>query len=651
MYKDIVVLLRSLSGWDDVFRQVLESQGIPTYTESKSGYLDAPEVAILLDFLSVIDNPTQDIPLVAVMRSSLGGFSDEELALLRIAINNNPELSDADSFYEGITGDIDIPDELAGRLWQFTSMIEEYRQMSVYTPVHEVLEDLLDRTGYEAIVTAMPAGNQRRANVELLLGKAADFERTSFKGLFHFVRYIEHIKVVQADYGEAGTIDENADVVRIMSIHKSKGLEFPVVFVCGLSKEFNRMDTKGDMIVDMDLGIGVKCINTDLRVKYDTIKRKIIARKMELDSLGEEIRILYVALTRAKEKLILIAHVKDMAKALDGVIKKMPTVKEDGQLLPLDLRESASSYLSLVLPAVISHSSMERWLQKYALNSTLETGPSLKVSIIGDSDLKNGLLKEAVRTQISLTELENKDIYDEQLLEKLKTRLFAKYSHEDLKGLFTKTTVSELKKKVLIEENEFGAKHEAFEVEKEQEKESKTRGGELTGADRGTAYHRVMELIDEEALKELSAETLSAWIRKNTDAHILPVEYAQVVNPADIMQYFKTDLGNRMAAALSRGQLFREKPFMMGVSAKELDPGFPEEEMVLVQGIVDAWFIEDGEIVLLDYKTDKVRDEKTLTGRYAIQLQLYKRALEAATKKKVKETYIYSFTLGCQIKL
>ena len=652
MFKDIVILLRAPSGWDETFKDVLEGQGIPTYIESKSGYLDASEVAILLDFLSVIDNPRQDVPLTAVMHSSIGGFSDEELALIRIAMNKCEEQLRGETLYDGLISDLELSDDLSAKIKAFTDTLEEYRRMSTYTPVHDLLQIIIDDTDYEQIVTAMPGGTQRRANVEMLLNKAADFEKTSFRGLFHFVRYIEHIKVVQVDYGEAGTIDENSDVVRIMSIHKSKGLEFPVVFVAGLSKDFDKRDTYGDLIIDMDLGIGVKSINTDLRVKYDTLKRRIIAGKIGTDNLGEEIRVLYVALTRAKEKLIMTSYVKNLAGTLESLLKDLMVLGAADEALPYSMRVGAGNYLSMVLPSLMLHPSMGGILDKYELPrqdyDTLLAGageaPVLKISSVGDKDLLDGIRAGAFKATMRRQALENGGNIDEELLESLKAKFFAKYPHADLKGLFTKTTVSELKKKAMVDEDEFGVVPAPYAADEEPK-------GTLTGAERGSAYHRVMELLDGDAFADTSAEGLGDWIAKAAQKGLIPDEYRKVVKPEDIRTYLLTDLGTRMGAAFGRGELMREKPFMMGISAKELDPGFPEDEMVLVQGIVDAWFIEDGEIVLLDYKTDKVRDGKALVDRYAVQLELYKRALEAATRKKVKEVYIYSFTLESVIKL
>ena len=772
-YKDIVILLRSLSGWDDVFMDVLRSQGIPVYTESKSGYFEAPEVSVLLDLLSVIDNPRQDIPLVSVMHSEIGGFSDEDLARIRVAIDSLEDTSLSGSFHEGmelLCGLQDESFELLPRVSQFLNMIEEFRTLSTYTPVHELVQLIIDRTDFESIMTAQPAGNQRRANIELLLTNAANFEKTSFKGLFHFVRYIEHLKNVQVDYGEAGLIDENADVVRIMSIHKSKGLEFPVVFVSGLSKEFNRMDTRGDLIADMDLGIGVKCINSELRVKYDTLKRQIIADKMNLDSLGEEIRVLYVALTRAKEKLILTSYEKDLGKELSNALMELPLLESNQRLLPYSVRTGAKSYFDLILPSLIMHPQIRATLEGYQLpmeqyDDGMDKGsvPAIKFMAVGESYLKENMVGNALGAALRKQELrevlenalfegDETGLIDKELCDRLREKFDFEYPYSALKGLFTKTSVSELKKLSYHEESEVCAYTaefadiydevdggESFTVDETsaegyigelvQEQAGTSDAGRLhrlTGAERGTAYHRIMELLDEniygnvELMEKAAAEagyrgnisnaddmrgddeesstgaglrynisnaddmrgddeesSIGAGLRYNisnadnvrtsrmgeaakavyiwgkkkaAEGWLSDDEQACVYSP-DVVKFLGSDLGQRMGEAFRRGELYREKPFMMGVPASELNSQFPDEEMVLVQGIIDAWFIEDGELVLMDYKTDRIKEEKTLIDRYRVQLDLYKRALEAATMRKVKEVYIYSFCLGKVIDL
>ncbi|RKM61950.1 helicase-exonuclease AddAB subunit AddA [Butyrivibrio sp. CB08] len=684
-YKDIVILLRSLSGWDSVFKEVLESQGIPTYIESKKGYFDAPEVAILLDMLSIVDNPRQDIPLIAVMHSPLGSFTDEELAQIRIAIDKDKELALSDSFYDALTADLNLTDVLKNKVKTFVSMIEEYRIRSTYTPVHELLQDIIDRTDYELLISAQPYGVQRRANVELLITNALNFEKTSFKGLFHFVRYIEHIKVVQVDYGEAGTIDENADVVRIMSIHKSKGLEFPVVFVSGIQKQFNMRETTGDLILDMDFGLGVKCIDAGLRVKYDTLKRRIVSDSMKLDSIGEEIRVLYVALTRAKEKVILTMFSKDLADTVSKALGKIKVLGGPEDLLPYSMRAGADSFFDMIMPAVVLNPGFKDILDRYQISSDEYSDraeragkvPTIRFRAVTGNDLTSSMISSQVEAALRKENLKSMlmgDGADKELLSRIQDKFSAVYSFDALKGLFTKTTVSELKHARMIEEGEVFTEPAAFAADSEKElsksqADSRAAGATtLTGAERGTAYHSIMELLDDtvygdEALMAMARETgktsdrskasdkVYGFIMGKIEKGVIPETYRECVWSPDIVTFLATDLGQRMGEAYRRGELFREKPFMMGVSASELKPQFPDEEMVLVQGIIDAWFIEDDEIILLDYKTDRVDDEDTLIRRYKLQLELYKRALEAATKKKVKEVYIYSFDLGSVIKL
>ena len=667
-YKDIVILLRSPSGWVDVLKKGLSDNGIPAYMESKSGYFTSYEVSVLLNVMSVIDNPRQNIELISVMKSPVGGFKDEELARIKICLNSleDPELREC--YFLGMKSGLNLESELSDKISGFVALIEKFRTMSTYVPVHELLQLFLNETDFETIVTAMPYGNQRRANIELLLNDAANFEKTSFKGLFHFVRYIEHLKDSQVDYGEAGVIDENADVVRIISIHKSKGLEFPVVFVAGMGQRLNFRDSTGNFILDMDLGLGVKYINSELGIKSDTLKRAVIADCMKTESLGEELRVLYVALTRAKEKLIMTAGVKDLSKKVTEQLALIASLGKSGELLPYGKRKSAQCYLDLVLPAVFLHSSMKEIFDRYEIPQESyslycdEQGkePALKIRAMSANDITVLQLADEAVSEIRRKELET-PAADTELEEQLVKRLGAEYSHPELTGLFTKTTVTELKKKMLEEAGEFDAHEASFAREREEQgdKESASKD-RLTGAERGTAYHRIMELLDgdiygDENLTSKSRKEvctrLDKWIEKLVSEGIIPETYRDCVDTGDVAIFLFTDLGKRMAAAYRNGKLMTEKPFMMGVAASELDEKFPQSETVLVQGIVDAWFIEGEDIILMDYKTDKVREDKDLTDRYSIQLKLYKRALEAATGMKVKEIFIYSFALGRQIQL
>ena len=719
-FKDIVILLRSRSGWEDVFKRVLEDNGIPAYTESKTGYYDTTEISVLLNILSVIDNPGDDIALVSVMKSPIGGFEDEELALLRIAMDKREEKSPFDNFYTSLRGikEGDIADDLYKRLSDFTDFIQDLRMKATYTPVHALLQYILDKTDYETIMTARPAGAQRKANIRQLVYQAAAFEKTSFKGLFHFVRYIEHIKTIDADTGEAGIIDENADVVRIMSIHKSKGLEFPVVFVSGMSKGFNKRDMSGDLLTEMDAGIGVKCIDVEKRIKSDTLRRKVISNKMLRESLGEELRVLYVALTRAKEKLIMTGYMKDAAKTLGDMLTALPELKSEGGLIPYSKRIGAKSYLDLVLSAVISHPAFRSAAERFDLDTgnldiygDKEVDARLNVNIINNEQLKEKMVLRGVTGIVSKDELGMyESLADSEMLSRIKEKFSRSYSHEELKGLYTKTTVTELKKKKLEEQEEVFAVAAEYAADNAEyadktddaanaEYADKTDDAvnaddsgtasipaakgrtKLTGAERGTAYHRVMELLDagiygDEELMKIAESfradaakgkedsvsqnqqarrdgsgRIRSWMNEKVSQGLLPREFADTMYPQDVLRFLGSGLGKRMGAAYNNKRLFCEKPFMMGVPASDVKDSFPDSEMVLIQGIIDAYFLEGDDIILMDYKTDRVSDEQELIDRYRIQLDLYKRALESATDKKVKEIFIYSFALKKEIKL
>lgn len=672
-YRDIVILLRATSGWDDTFRKILEAEGIPAYVESKTGYFKAPEVQTLLQLLSVLDNPLQDIPLVSVMHSCLGNFSDEELAICKAADRNaaaqesemvqealeNEETGDAirhadSKFYDVLlrfeAGQSSADTELRDKLHAFLNRLREWRAHTVYLPVHELLQYILEDSGYTQYITAMPGGVRRRANVDMLLEKASDFEKTSFRGLFHFVRYIEQLEKYEVDYGEANVLDENADVVRIMSIHKSKGLEFPVVFVAGLSKKFNTRDTAGTLITDIDLGIGVNCVDPEMRTQCGTLRRNMIAEKMKTDSLGEELRVLYVAMTRAKEKLIMTASVNKIERQITGLLPLLFIGKGDVT--------TAGNYLGILLMALVHHPAFRSAAQECGVDMTMmpdsdaaESCAPFCLHLIHAEDIHAGIIKEAVLTSERERRLKDKtyaDLQEEELSKQMQERFCFIYPHENYHNLYTKTTVTELKKEVLEEQTE-GAYH-AFE-KRSQEQEYIPhfiqKPGEMKGAERGTAYHKVMELLDGTLFQnsKLSDESVEVWMRQKAESGRLPDEYVQTVQAADVITLLESRLGQRMAAAYESKCLYREKPFMMGLPANRVNADLPARELVLIQGIIDAWFLENEEIILLDYKTDAVRTSKELVDKYHVQLDYYKEALEKITGKKVKEKLIYSFAL------
>ena len=685
-YSDMVILLRTTSGWDEEFKKTLEQQGIPVYITSKTGYFGALEVQELLQFLRVLDNPKQDIPLFGVMQSVFGGFTQEEIAQIRsggeghsrkrmtlyealkeVAQSGRP-VEEGEETSAGETAGAGkntletakVPEgpesmepetELSQKADTFLQRIDHYRNLTPYTSIRDLLQRILDDHDYLNYVTALPAGSKRRANVEMLLTKASAFEKTSYFGLFHFIRYMEQLEKYDVDYGEADTLDENADVVRIMSIHKSKGLEFPVVFVSGLSKRFNMQDANQSLIVDMDLGVAVDYVDSVRRIKNKTLRRAVLSAKMKEDNLAEELRVLYVALTRAREKLILTA-------VLDKADEKWELAQMTGQerLTYLDFCE-AGSYMDFLLPILPKTGIAVKTLRTEDLAAE-ELGEQLRM---GDRR------EQLRRIACGETPLTGDPEENERKLMRLRERFAYQYPHPGLQKLYTKTTVSELKIAAMAEKDE-AAFHTFEEKEvvpyipgfrREQEK--------VSGAVRGSAFHRVMELLDftyvfiesgqfekcpgdyETYRKRLDVERLKKrleeFLQRETISLRLTEEYAKAVSLPKILNFLEQELAYRMWRAQEQGLLYREQPFVLGIDAKRLDPDLPEGEKVLIQGIIDVFFIEDGEIVLLDYKTDVIDSLEALWNRYNVQIQYYEEALTKLMQMTVKERILYSFYL------
>lgn len=689
-YSDIVILLRSLSGWADSLVEVLNGNGIPAHTVSSTGYFSTVEVQTVLSMLRLLDNPRQDIPMAAVLRSPMAGLTDEELAVLRLEDGSVPfheaVLELAEGLYEE-DGQKEISDSEADRkqgrnadektenhieitahrkLLKFYKKYRQLRQLVPDTPIHELIEIILRETGYGHYVAAMPAGNRRTANLNMLLEKAAAYEKTSYKGLFHFVRYIDELQKYDVDFGEADMVGENEDVVRIMSIHKSKGLEFPIVIVSGMGKNFNKQDTRSKMVLHPELGIGLDYMDGKKRIKSPTIAKKAIAKQIDLENLGEELRVLYVALTRAKEKLILTGTLKDAPEKLEFFRQQANLSKAADRPLSYLTREGASGYLDWILPAVLSY------------------GDKYPVRIVEAAELVLDEVENQLEQNEDLTErIEEIEAADTQLVGQLKQRFLQRYPYQVDVLRKNKYSVSELKHRAM---------REKFEAEQEetvpafleepvtptiplfiQREESVEQETPNRGALRGTAVHRVMECYDFASEKSVH-EQMEAMEKEEK----ITADMRALVKEQIVADFVSSETGRRMALAQRGGALYREKPFVMGFTEEELENyGFGvgsntdsceniyektdsdqekeeqkkvrhEEDLTLIQGIIDVFWIEKDGIVLLDYKTDRVQQAKELIDRYETQLKLYADALErvfAARKLKVKEILIYSFSL------
>lgn len=615
---DIVILLRSLSGYAEVFADVLMSHGIAAHTTSKTGYFSALEVQTVLNYLRILDNPFQDIPLAAVLKSPIGRFTEEELAEIRIGDSEKPF---SEAFFDGVR-EKRFSGELLDKVNVFCRTYEKLRGEILDRPIHELLIAVLEETGYEKIASAMPEGRQRQANLAMLVEKSIAYEGTSYRGLFHFIRYIDELQKYNVDFGEADLVGENEDAVRIMSIHKSKGLEFPVVFVSGLGKHFNRQDSRSRMILHHEFGVGLDETDKERHLKVPTIYKRILANQSDLESLGEELRILYVALTRAKEKLVLTAAADRPMERADAC------VYEDSNEIDFPDIAGASCYLDWVLASLMTY------------------GEKYHISSVGAADM---IWQEAKR-QTEEERFEKERILagekaSKETEEFVKARLSYQYPYRSSVDLQMKYSVSELKHRAmrrLEAAEEFETTPEFLEkpvipyipafVGEEGGREEVSQG-----ALRGTAVHRVLECLD---FISLSDDNLFKDVKEQVEQMLLKgritPEMEKLVNPKTIAEFLSSPMGRRMRAAAKRGELYREKPFVLGIQ---------EEELILVQGIIDVFWIEEHKIYVLDYKTDRVSEAGQLAKMYREQINLYAKALHEVWNMEVGGQFLYSFCL------
>ena len=635
-YGDIVILLRSLSEWADLFAEVLNANGIPAHTVSRTGYFSTLEIRTVLNYLRILDNPRQDIPLAAVLKSPMAGLSDEQLARLRLLAEDKPYHQCVKMFLEAeekLTEKESTADEdMRAKLKRFSETYKKLRRQTMDIPMHELLQKVLKETGYARYASALPAGRQRLANLHMLSEKAIAYEKTSYHGLYHFIRYIDELQKYDVDFGEAELVGENEDAVNIMSIHKSKGLEFPVCFVSGMGKSFNKQDSRSKMILHPNLGVGLDIIEEDRRIKVPAFFKKVIARQTELESLGEELRVLYVAFTRAKEKLIITGCIKD-----EEMLQQIREIYCGSNRKALNFKEraEAKTFLEWILPAAAASGSWD------------------KVSYVTPWSMLEDEAAQQITEHVSLRQrVQQAEEVSDTLYEKIKEQLSYQYPHQDAIHLVTKYSVSELKHRAM---RELAAKEEEDVTPKFLEEVStpyvpafmEGKAEVNQGALRGTAMHRLMECYDFTKMPDCSdefAENIKKQLTGLVQMGKVSEDMQKLIRIPSVELFLKSQLAPRMKAAAMRDDLFREKPFVMGNHEME-------EEMVLIQGIIDVFWVEEDGIVLLDYKTDRVDSATRLRDMYKEQLDLYAEALERIFPLPVKEKYLYSFRLNQAIEV
>lgn len=611
-YKDIVILLRATTASAPIYERELNLVGIPVFCDTTSEYLESIEIQTIMSVLKIIDNPDNDIPLVTVLRSTIGGFSDNELIEIRLYDKEG-------SFYDSLlkAKEMEEDKKLKCKIESFIEMIDDFRESVNYKPIDELIWQIYTNTGYYNYVSMMPNGAIRQANLRMLFERASDYEKASFKGLFNFIKFIDKLKTSNNDLGAAKLIGENEDVVRIMSIHKSKGLEFPVVFLCGTGKNFNMKDLNQNILLHQKLGLGPKVINDERRIEYNTLAKEAIRIKAKEETLSEEMRVLYVALTRAKEKLFITGVEKDLETSLNEKKEILENNYILGNKLDSLIIKKYKSYLDWLELVVINNKNIEEFLT-----------------------IKKHKKEEILKIKAKKMQEDKIHIEDIKLDEKSKINEMLKWKYKEENSTKTpgKTSISKIKQ---MQDNEIEYEQNSIKMEipKFINKTQK-----ITNMQKGSLIHLCLQKLN--LKEEYTIERIEKLIQNMCTNRIVNENEAKEIDAKKILKFTQSNLYKKIIKAK---QSYKEKPFYMSMSTYEVY-GYKSNDSVLVQGIIDLYFVdENNKIILVDYKTDYVETEAKLVEKYKKQLELYKIAIEKSLNKKVDETYIYSTCLNKEI--
>ncbi|MEG0326447.1 MAG: helicase-exonuclease AddAB subunit AddA [Cellulosilyticaceae bacterium] len=639
--KDIVILLRAKSN-ASIFEEALLAKGIDAYAEVNSSFFEALEIQTMISLLQIVDNPMQDIPLITVLRSPIVGVSLDDLVHIRKEKENG-------DFYSALKCYIQ-KEEAKESIKYFYNLLGKYREIAATITIEELLARLFVETGYYRYVGVLPAGAKKKANLRMLKKYAEEFESTSQTGLFNFIQYLERLSQTNANLEQAKLVGANENLVRIMSIHKSKGLEFPVVFLSETSKKFNNQDIKNNLLFHSELGFGPRHLDYEDEIIYDTIPFVVLKNKIVSENLSEEMRILYVALTRAKEKLIITGTVKNLEKQVDNWSKY--GIRSAKGVLPLGIKKSAT-YLNWIGISLFAHKGFEE------VRQVIDEKPEYLFEASSRWKLKKWTGAEiALSNRKALELLENKKSmiqswdavvdysgHKKEIFEKLNFS----YSHRESTILPTKVSVSELKKN----KKENWIKSEGLKAE-EKSVPSFIRQPAVgvQGAARGTMIHKIFEQLDYLQIKD--KEGVREELYKLASSRKIDEQVLEIINIDTLVSMANSEMAGRMRSAK---YMWKEKAFVYLTQASEVDDTYPEDEEILVQGVVDACFIEEDGFVIVDYKTDYIDlnniEESILKikDRYEIQLDLYAQAISLITNKPIKEKVIYLYNIDRWITL
>lgn len=621
-YKDIAILLRSANVVAPIFEKELTERGINVYSDSSQGYLDSVEVSTILCVLKVIHNPMQDLPLVTVMKSMIGNFTDNEL--LEISFEEFKG-----SFYQKMLSCIEHTenDKLKEKIQQFNEQIERWRQVEQWKPLDELIWQIYDETGYLNYVSLLNNGKQKEENLKLLFERAKQYESASFKGLYHFIQFMDKMKLSSGDMGSAKIIGENENVVRMMSIHKSKGLEFPVVILAQTGKKFNFMNLNRKILLHRELGIGPQLINETKHVEYKTLAKTAIGMKIREEMLAEEMRILYVALTRAKEKLIITGTQKDFEEQKREKEKLVSMTFSSEKIEPIFLKKYVS-YL--------------HWLLLVYFKRQNEIREIAELHVIPKEDLLQIIEEKPNENWTNIIKSLAIKHQDDQQKKQIQQELNWKYPLDGLEKVPAKTSVTSIKEKTKVQEQ--------TETELEVPKFLRKEETNFSGAHKGTLMHLCLKELKEK--QEYNEANIEEMIHQLVQKELMTEAESKVIDRKKLLQYTQSSLWKELKKAK---EIHKEQPFYINLPADQIyDIQNNKDISVLVQGIIDLYFItQEDEIVLVDYKTDYVSllEEEQLINKYQEQLILYRNALEQCLHKKVSKTLIYSLALNKTIQV
>lgn len=634
--KDIVILLRATSNLSQIYEKELSDLELPVFSDTSGTYLDTVEIQTILSVLKIIDNPLQDIPLVVVLRSSICNFTDNDLITIRLTDRNC-------NFYEALIKTRLICDgDLKDKIESFLEKLEKWKSISQYMPLDEFIWQIYLDTGYYQYVGLLPNGAMRQANLKTLFEKAKQYEKASFKGLFNFIQFIDKLKKQNGDLASAKLIGENEDVIRIMSIHKSKGLEFPVVFLCNSHKKFNMQDLNDNILLHQDIGFGPTIMDTTRKIKYSSIAKDAIKLKMKQETLSEEQRILYVALTRAKEKLYITGRSKDLTKYVQDKNKILEMYESENIKLDAKLMKKANSYLDWIMYVYLFNQGRTITLkgESYKLSDIITLNVSNK------KDLLKALAKEEVVEQIDLKEkieqiLKNKSEEENKKSEQaLKELLEWKYDYIVDTTLPTKSSVTKIKQeKIKLEEMLKGIESEEVEYKKSYTPKFMQEDKKISSAEKGTLVHLCIQRLDEK--KDYELKDIQNMILNLVEKEIITQNEADAIDVNLIYQYTKSQLFEELRQAK---EVHKEQPFYINIPAKYVvSEAENSKKNILVQGIIDLYYIDkNNNLILIDFKTDYISNEpnakEKILEKYKVQLEIYKTALEQALGRKVNKT-------------